>query len=114
MTTRKKLEGNGLWESSRMMLPEHKETIIRRQLEEGRKDRPTLDPQEMELIEKVLAESFHEYRTVTVRMFVEYEERELTGIVVLIHTFRREIKLSISEDDWHWIKVDDITSVSIF
>ena len=34
-----------------MMLPEHKETIIRRRLEEGRKGRPTLDPQEMELIE---------------------------------------------------------------
>lgn len=41
-TTRKKLEGNGLWESSRMMLPEHKETIIRRQLEEGRKNKPVL------------------------------------------------------------------------
>lgn len=26
-TTRKKLEGNGLWESSRMMLPEHKVRI---------------------------------------------------------------------------------------
>jgi hypothetical protein len=114
MTIRKKLEGNGLWESSRMMLPEHKETIIRRQLEEGREARPTLDPQEMELIEKALAESFHEHRTVTVRMFVEYEERELTGIVVLIHTFRREIKLSISEGEWNWIKVDDITSASNF
>ncbi|ANA79236.1 YolD-like protein [Paenibacillus vortex V453] len=111
MTTRKKLEGNGLWESSRMMLPEHKETIIRRQLEEGRKERPTLDPQEMELIESALAESFHEHTAIKVRLFDEYEDKELTGIVVLIHTVRREIKLSMADREWHWIKIDEIISV---
>lgn len=95
MTTRKKLEGNGLWESSRMMLPEHKETIIRRQLEEGRKDRPTLDPQEMELIEQTLAESFHAHRRIKVRLFDEYEDIELTGTVSVIHTYRREISLQL-------------------
>ncbi|WP_339222604.1 YolD-like family protein [Paenibacillus sp. FSL W7-1332] len=104
----KKLEGNGLWESSRMMLPERKEAIIRLQLQEGRKDRPTLDRQEFELIEQALAESFHEHRTITVRLFDEYEDTELIGIVVLIHTFRREIKLSIAEGDWRWIKIDDM------
>ncbi|VTR22890.1 YolD-like protein [Actinobacillus pleuropneumoniae] len=103
-----KLDGNGLWESSRMMLPEHRETIIRRQLEEGRKDRPTLDPQEMELIEQALAESFHEHRTITVRLFNEYENKVLTGIVVLIHTFRREIKLATNAVEWEWIRVDEI------
>ncbi|MGG3278844.1 YolD-like family protein [Paenibacillus solani] len=112
MTTRKKLEGNGLWESSRMMLPEHKEAIIRKRLEEGRKDRPTLDPQQMELIEQALVESFHEHRTITVRLFDEYEDIELKGIVVLIHAFKREIKLSIGEGDWHWIKIDEIVSAN--
>ncbi|OME86552.1 hypothetical protein BK123_32605 [Paenibacillus lautus] len=95
-----------------MMLPEHKETIIRRQLEEGRKDKPVLDPQEMELIEQALAESFHGHHTITVRLFDEYEDTELTGIVVLIHTIRREIKLSIAEGDWHWIKIDEIVSAN--
>lgn len=112
MTTRKKLEGNGLWESSRMMLPEHKETIIRRQLEEGRKDRPRLDPQEMELIEQALAESFHKHRAVAVRLFNEYEDIELTGIVVTIHTFRREIKLATAAGEWEWIRITEIISAS--
>ncbi len=107
-----KLDGNGLWEFSRMMLPDHREAIIRLQLKEGRKDRPTLDPQEMELIEQALAESFHEHRPITIRLFDEYEDMEVTGIVVLINTFRREIKLSIAEGDWHWIKIDEIVSVS--
>ncbi len=43
----KKLQGNGLWESSRMMLPEHKETIIQHRYEFGRRSRPTIDEQEL-------------------------------------------------------------------
>jgi hypothetical protein len=105
-----KLDGNGLWESSRMMLPEHKETIIRRQLEEGRKDKPVLDSQEIELIEQALAESFHTHRKINVRLFDEYEDKELTGTVSVIHTYRREIKLATGIGRWEWIKIDDIVS----
>lgn len=110
-TTRKKLEGNGLWESSRMMLPEHKEAIIRQQLEEGRKDRPTLDSQEMEMIEQALAESFHTRRKIKLRLFNEYEDVECTGTVVVIHTFRREIKLATGLGEWEWVKIEDIVSI---
>lgn len=110
MTTRKKLEGNGLWESSRMMLPEHKEAIIRQQHEEGRKTKPTLDSQEMELIECSLTESFNEHRTIIVLLYDEYEDIELSGIVTSLHTHRREIKLAIGPGDWRWIKVDDIVT----
>ena len=47
---------------------------------------------------------------ITVRLFDEYEDTELTGIVVLIHTFRREIKLSMAEEESRWIKIDEIIS----
>ncbi|AWP30804.1 YolD-like family protein [Paenibacillus sp. Cedars] len=50
----------------------------------------------------------NEHRTLTIRLFDEYENTELTGIVVLIHTFRREIKLSMAEGECHWIKIDEI------
>ncbi|MDH6675004.1 hypothetical protein M2277_005703 [Paenibacillus sp. LBL] len=112
MTTRKRLEGNGLWESSRMMLPEHKVAINLKSKEEGRKARPTLDSQELELIEGVLAESYYEHRTITLRLFDEYQDKELTGIVVTIHTFKREIKLAIGLGEWEWIKVSDIITAT--
>jgi hypothetical protein len=48
--------------------------------------------------------------TITLWLFDEYEDTELTGIVVLIHTFRREIKLSMAEGKWQWIKIDEIIS----
>ncbi|PAK55403.1 YolD-like family protein [Paenibacillus sp. 7541] len=111
MTTRKKLEGNGLWESSRMMLPEHKEAIIRYQHEEGRRSRPTLDSQEMELIERALAESFYKQCAITLTIYDEYEDIKLSGIVTSLNTHRREIKFAIRTEDWEWIKVDEIIAV---
>ncbi|MFE9276148.1 YolD-like family protein [Paenibacillus glucanolyticus] len=95
-----------------MMLPEHKETIIRRQLEEGRRDNPTLYPQEVELIEQALAESFHAHRKIKVRLFDEYENQELIGMVTVIHTYRREFKLAIGVGEWEWIRIEDILSAS--
>lgn len=43
---RKKLEGNGLWEGSRMILPEHKRRIIQDEQQQMKKERPVLDEQE--------------------------------------------------------------------
>lgn len=109
----KKLEGNGLWESSRMMLPEHKETIIRKQNEENLKTRLELDPQEVELIEQAINESFHERRCLTVKVWGEYEDTILRGVVVTVQTYLREIKLSIGKGEWKWIKIDNIISASV-
>ena len=65
------------------MMPEHKETIIRRA---GRRpERPADAGSARNGINRgALAESFHEHRMITVRLFDEYEDTELTGIVVLI------------------------------
>ncbi|MGG6309760.1 YolD-like family protein [Paenibacillus macerans] len=109
----KKLEGNGLWESSRMMLPEHKETIIRRQLEENRKVRPILDAQEIEQIERAIAEAFREHKLLTLRIWGEYEDTELSGGVATVQTYRREIKLTTGKGEWQWIKIEDILSASV-
>ncbi len=109
----KKLEGNGLWEYSRMMLPEHKETIIRKRIEEGRKHRPELDAQEIELIERAIAEAFRERRAVTLLIWGEYEDTEIRGIILTVQTYLREIKLSTGDGDWQWIKIEDILSASI-
>ncbi|MEK3767488.1 YolD-like family protein [Paenibacillus sp. FSL R7-0048] len=44
---RKKLEGNGLWEGSRMLMPEHKNRILDDPLNEEVRSKPDLDPQEL-------------------------------------------------------------------
>lgn len=104
--------GAGLWES-KFILPEHKETLRRVSREERRKQRPELDAQEIEQIERVIAEAFREHRPVTLRIWGEFEDRNIRGAVIAVQTYRREIKLSTARDEWQWIKISDILSASI-
>jgi len=92
-------------------LPEHKEAMEQQDHERKRRTRPVLDDQELEQIQRLLAESFHEHRRITLRLFNEFDDVEIEGIVTAIHTYRREIKLAISRDKWQWIKIADILSV---
>lgn len=39
----KKLTGNGLWESSRMMLPEHREQFLEQRRSLKKHEKPSLD-----------------------------------------------------------------------
>lgn len=43
---RKELEGKGLWEGSRMIMPEHKARILDDSLREEIRNKPELDPQD--------------------------------------------------------------------
>ncbi|WP_340014636.1 YolD-like family protein [Paenibacillus sp. FSL K6-1318] len=47
-----KLEGNGIFESSRMILPEHREAMLRHQKEQQRRGKPIMDEQ---LLKKLFA-----------------------------------------------------------
>lgn len=73
----KKLEGNGLWQSSRMVLPEHVKAIVQYQqesetdklakLSNGR--RPPRDEFEMEAIGEQLAEAKREGATLSLTVW---------------------------------------------
>ncbi|MDK8193786.1 YolD-like family protein [Paenibacillus sp. UMB7766-LJ446] len=45
-----KLDDNGVFEGSRMILPEHRDAYVAHMHELNRKDRPVLDEQEWQLI----------------------------------------------------------------
>ncbi|MGN7761270.1 YolD-like family protein [Paenibacillus sp. 22594] len=61
-----KLEGNSLWESSRMMLTEHKSLIRNDKREMLRRMKPVLNEQKLEEIEFTLALSLRSHVRVTV------------------------------------------------
>lgn len=108
----RKLTGNGLFDSSRMMLPQHKETILVHQKELNRMAKPVIDQQEWQLIGQVLQNSFNDHIKVTLTVFDPFDTRVLNGFVTVINTFRKEIKLSIAQDEWEWIKLSDIIAAS--
>jgi len=106
----KKLEKNGLWESSRMMLPEHREAIIEQNKTLLKKDKPIMDEEELENIEKVLWESYRLEVTITVVLFDELENIHRTGRVTKIDQYKRMIMLQ-NENDYDWLKLDSIVRV---
>ncbi|MEK4141828.1 YolD-like family protein [Paenibacillus sp. FSL M7-0547] len=108
---RKKTEGNGLWEGSRMIMPEHKNRILDDSLKEEVRSKPDLDPQALAEISQVLAQSLEDCSPITITLFGEYEDRSIHGIVMRVDQHLRQIKFRYG-DDWDWIKIEDIIGAS--
>jgi S-ribosylhomocysteine lyase LuxS involved in autoinducer biosynthesis len=108
----KRLEGNGLRESSRMLLPEPKNLIRRDERETWCSVKPVLDEQKLEEIEHTLALSLRSHVRVTVVLFDPLERKLLSGFVTSIHTHSREIKLQWAEE-WKWLNMEDIVEAYI-
>ncbi|MED1916922.1 YolD-like family protein [Brevibacillus sp. NPDC058079] len=90
----KKLQGNGLFESSRMMLPEHKEAYLEHQQNLKKKTRPLLDGQETELFAHMISESMFTGREIKIVLFDMFEEKIATGRVIDVDQQKRAIKLA--------------------
>ncbi|RXZ81521.1 YolD-like family protein [Paenibacillaceae bacterium] len=97
---RKKLEGNGLWESSRMMLPEHKEASIRNRKEMHRRKRTDIDDQELEQFGRAIAESRELGKEVIIQLFDEWEQLQVIGIVERIDHYQRRFMM---DGEWFWL-----------
>lgn len=107
----KKLTDNGLFDSSRMMLPQHKEEILKHQHELNRQVKPVIDEQEWQLIGEVLSASFNQHVRVTLELFDPFETKKVSGFVTVINTYRKEIKLCY-DDEWEWINFGDIIAAT--
>lgn len=106
----KKLQGNGLFESSRMMLPEHKEAYILHQQNLRKNSPPQLDDQEIERISILIAESMQFRKEVTVVLFGEFDMRTLTGIVTKINPQEKIVRIE-QGNDYQWIRIAEIINV---
>lgn len=109
----RKLEGNGIFESSRMMLPEHQERILNHYREEQQKTKPILDAQEVEQIEKALVNSYNRRVPVELKVFDPFKEIRMSGVVTALNTSLREIKLMQGEDNYKWIRLEEVISAHI-
>jgi len=103
-----KLEDNGLWESSRMILPEHKVRILESNKEflNPRRERPVLDEQEWNYINELLTMSVNSQEPITVKFYDPYAPMTVTGIVERVDSTHKRVKLS-----GEWYPLDRITGV---
>ncbi|TCZ75335.1 YolD-like family protein [Paenibacillus albiflavus] len=106
----KKLEGNGLYESSRMIIPEHAAAIRMYGRERNRRTKPELDEQELEIISRAIGESMSEGSEIVLQLYDPFEDLEVRGVVTKIDQQLKRIKIEYG-DDYDWIKLEDILSV---
>lgn len=108
-----KLNDNGVFEGSRMILPEHREAYLVHMHELNRREKPVLDEQEWQLIGQVLMESYQERVSVTLTVFDPFDDMVMRGVVDRIDQQRKEIKFVRGEEDYSFIAFKNIISVSL-
>ncbi|WP_152654520.1 YolD-like family protein [Oceanobacillus sp. CFH 90083] len=75
---------NLLWESSRMMLPEHKEVLQRHKKELNKRIKPILDEQQVELFSQSIAEAMKQNKKVKIQISQQYIK-----IAILLGRYRK-------------------------
>ena len=108
-----KLSGNGIYEGSRIILPEHREDYLNEMNVQEKRGKPILDAQEVQLIEESILESYQECRSVTLTVFNPFDYEEIRGVVASIDRPNRRIKLVRGEEDYSWIKIEEIAEASL-
>lgn len=109
----KKLIGNGVIESSRIILPEFREAYLNEMKEQERRGKPVLDEEEVQLIEEAILESYKECRSVTLTVFSPFDDEVLRGVVASIDKPSRRIKFVRGDEDYSFIKIEEIISADI-
>ncbi|MGG4132147.1 YolD-like family protein [Paenibacillus illinoisensis] len=109
----KKLLDNGLFESSRLILPEHKVAWLTRQEQILEKKITVLDDQELEQIHRTLIDSYNRRLRIRITVFDQIEDKVYEGVVSTINTYLMEIKLVWGNDEYKFINIDKIISTSI-
>jgi hypothetical protein len=108
-----KLNDNGVFEGSRMILPEHREAYVAHMQELNRREKPILDEQEWQLIGQALMESYQERVSVTLTIFDPFDDTIMRGVVESIDQRRKEIKFVRGEEDYSFISFKNIVAASI-
>lgn len=105
-----KLNGNGIFESSRFVIPQHREALLTYHHEQERRIRPRIDDQEWDVIGGKLQQSMNERESITLELFEPFECKQVTGVVVDIDVSRRRVKLQ-QDDECSWIRIENIIEV---
>ncbi|MFE6796627.1 YolD-like family protein [Paenibacillus chitinolyticus] len=107
-----KLSENGHWESSRMMLPQHKEAINHQFNEIGLKRNPELHEDELQIVMENIRISFKRKTEICVTIYGGYELQDLIGVVTSINPYRQNFKIELV-DGFEFIDFAEVFKVDL-
>nr|WP_283945776.1 YolD-like family protein [Paenibacillus amylolyticus] len=107
------MTANGVYEGSRIILPEHREEYLAQEALQRRRGKPILDEQEMQLIEEAIFESYQEYKSITLTVFNPFDDEELRGVITAIDKPNRRVKIERGDEDYSWPRIEEIIKASV-
>lgn len=102
----RKLTGNGLWESSRMMLPEHKIALQEQKREQKKRERVVLDDQELQLIQEKIHQSMTHRQPIIISLFDPFEDLKVIGLIERVDLLDGRVRVN-----GDWFSVADIEGI---
>lgn len=101
---------NIMWESSRMMLPEHKQRLVEHQKENLKKEKPILDEQLTETFMSSIYRAMKHKSRIRFQLFDLYKDQLVEGQVQSVDLVSRQIKL-LTQVGTKSINLDEIIDV---
>ncbi|WP_445487412.1 YolD-like family protein [Niallia sp. 03133] len=90
---------NLMWESSRMMLPDHREQLLKERRKQEEFQLPILDDDQLEEINRVIVKSIEQERTVTITYAEKYGTAEFWGKIQKVDVNEGWLRLKINDED---------------
>ena len=93
---------NLFWESSRMMLPEHREQFLEHRRGLGKACQPILDEQQRATLDQALMTAHHHHLTVCLQFFDPFCTETVRGRIHSLDAYKKRLKIE-GESDWRAI-----------
>ncbi len=100
---------NMRWESSRMMLPEHKEQIIDHHNEKRKVVKPILDETQLQEIDAKITIALYDYSPVVMKVWRDGYYNNLKGVIYRIDSIDKTVW--IRNDETQRIRFENIVEV---
>ncbi|MEY4480753.1 MAG: hypothetical protein RLZZ267_1431 [Bacillota bacterium] len=113
MTSNHLHRDNLLWESSRMMLPEHKEQLLQYQAHTRRVQKPDLDEQHLAYLSEQLQIAVQEQSEIRMQCHENHQQTSYNGTIQRLNRANRTCLLRIDEDTYQTIAIDSIIAIEL-
>ncbi|MFH5181174.1 YolD-like family protein [Paenibacillus sp. TAB 01] len=106
---------NMFWESSRMILPQHKEASIHQAKQSVKRFKPEFSEEEMGEMFGRLQVAKANTIEVTITVYGELDDQVITGNVTGLDPRLRLIKIEVEDPkhDWHLVEFSDVIGVEL-
>lgn len=104
---------NLMWESSRMMLPEHVERILDWKQEDERHPQPIIDEQQWEEYNQIIQEALIAQQKVAVTVWENGVFVDIEGWIHNVDAQLRRIRLDLDEFDVEYVDIKMIAAVKM-